>query len=376
MRRKIKLIFFHPYSAIGGADNSLYRLIKNLNTNFFDISFISLNESFLKKKLSKVNFISLNTKRTILSYFKLKKIIGNILKKKEYKKVILISNQNYANLFAYFVTIKFEKLKLIFIDRNHIDELFFSKKPWIFLKNLLIYILIKLIYPKSQKVIAISKGLADSLKKISSKSKIQLIYNPAYDKKIQILAKKRIKFKFRNNLKYIICVSRFTKRKGIEDLIQSFNKCLIKLGYLRLILIGYGSQEKEIIRLIKKNRISDKVTIINNCSNPYPYIKLSNLFVFNSKYEGFGNVLVESVALNTPVISTNCNSGPSEILLNGKGGDLVPTYNNIDILSKRILKFFLSPEALLKKNKIAKAKLKRFSIKKNVYQFQQIFETI
>mgnify|MGYP001472881086 FL=1 len=51
MRRKIKLIFFHPYSAIGGADNSLYRLIKNLNTNFFDISFISLNESFLKKKI-------------------------------------------------------------------------------------------------------------------------------------------------------------------------------------------------------------------------------------------------------------------------------------------------------------------------------------
>ena len=66
MKKKIKLIFFHPYSAIGGADNSLYRLIKNLNKNFFDISFISLNESFLKKKI-KINFITLNSKRTIFS---------------------------------------------------------------------------------------------------------------------------------------------------------------------------------------------------------------------------------------------------------------------------------------------------------------------
>ncbi len=375
MKKKIKLIFFHPYSEIGGADNSLYRLIKNLNKKFFDISFISLNESFLKKKI-KVNFVTLNSKRTIFSYLKLKKIIRNILKKKKYKKVILISNQNFANLFAYFVTSGFEKIKLIFIDRNHTDELFFDKKPWIFLKNLLIYTLIKFIYPKSHKVIVISKGLKESLKRISRKSKIQLIYNPAYDQKIQILAKKKIKFKFNNNFKYIICVSRFTKRKGIEDLITSFNKCLQKLGYLRLILIGYGSREKKIIKLINKKRISDKVTIIKNCTNPYPYIKLSDLFVFNSKYEGFGNVLVESIALDTPVISTNCNSGPSEILLNGKGGDLIPTYNNIDYLSKRILKFFSSPKTLIKKNKMAKSKLKRFSIAKNVQQFQKVFKDI
>ena len=126
----------------------------------------------------------------------------------------------------------------------------------------------------------------------------------------------------------------------------------------------------------KKKRISDKVTIIKNCSNPYPYIKLSDLFVFNSKYEGFGNVLVESIALDTPVISTNCNSGPSEILLNGKGGDLIPTYNNIDYLSKRILKFFSSPKTLIKKNKMKKSKLKRFSIAKNVQQFQKVFKDI
>ena len=53
MKKKIKLIFFHPYSAIGGADNSLYKLIKNLDEKFFDIIFISLNKSFLKKKLIK-----------------------------------------------------------------------------------------------------------------------------------------------------------------------------------------------------------------------------------------------------------------------------------------------------------------------------------
>ncbi len=376
MKKKIKLIFFHPYSAIGGADNSLYRLINNLNSKKYDISFISLKKSFLKKKLSNVNFINLNSKRTIFSFFKLRKIIQDILNKKKYSKYIFVSNQNFANLFIFFVSLGFENIKLIFIDRNHIDELFFDKKPFTFLKNMFIYFLIKFIYPKSKKVIAISLGLAKSLKNLGIDSNVELIYNPAYDPNLKALSNKKIKFKFKKKLRYIICVSRFTKRKGVEDIVISFEKCIKKISNLRLILVGYGDREKNIMKLIKEKKINNKVKIIKNCINPYPYIKKSNLFVFNSKYEGFANVLVESISLDTPVISTNCNSGPSEILLNGRGGDLIPTYNNVDILTKKILSFFSSTSDLIKKNKFAKRKLMRFSVKNNVYKFDKIFKSI
>ena len=113
--------------------------------------------------------------------------------------------------------------------------------------------------------------------------------------------------------------------------------------------------------------------IIKNCNHPYPYIKKSHLFILNSKYEGFANVIVESIFLDTPVISTRCNSGPSEILLNGNGGKLIKVYNNRGILSKEILNFFKNKKILTKKNKVAKLNLQRFSIKKNVNQFKELF---
>ena len=239
-----------------------------------------------------------------------------------------------------------------------------------------IFFLIRFIYPKSDRIIAISKGLADCLKGISKKSKVQLIYNPAYDNEILTFSKKKISFKFEKKLKYIISVARLTKRKGIEELIESFSDCIKKNENLRLILIGYGSNERNINNLILKQKANKFIKIIKNCDNPYPYIKNSDLFILNSKYEGFANVLVESIFLNTPVISTKCNSGPSEILLNGKGGKLIKVYNNRYILSNEILKFFKNQKFLTKKNKFAKLKLQRFSVKKNVSEFNKLFINI
>ena len=373
MKKKINLIFFHPYSALGGADKSLFRLINNLNLNVFNINFISLNKSILQKQLPKINFIQLKSKRVIFSLFKLRKTIKKLIGTTSFEKNILISNQNYANIVAFFASIRLLNLKRIFIERNHIDELFFKKSFFSYIKNMVIYFFIKTIYPKSNRVIAISKGLAKTLKNISRKSKVQLIYNPALDKEILSLSKKRINFNFKKKYKYIICVSRLTKRKGIEELIESFYDCIKKDDNLRLILIGYGKNESNIRNLIKNQKINKYIKIIKNCNNPYPYIKKSHLFILNSKYEGFANVIVESIFLNTPVISTRCNSGPSEILLNGNGGKLIKVFNNRNILSKEILNFFEDKKILTKKNKVAKLNLQRFSVEKNVNQFKELF---
>ena len=106
MKRKIKLIFFHPYSDVGGADNSLYRLISNLSLSYFSITFISLNKSFLQKKLSKkIDFIKLKSSRSIFSIIEIKKLLKRYKQEKKYKKIILISNQNFANLIAIFATL-------------------------------------------------------------------------------------------------------------------------------------------------------------------------------------------------------------------------------------------------------------------------------
>ena len=90
--------------------------------------------------------------------------------------------------------------------------------------------------------------------------------------------------------------------------------------------------------------MNNNVKILNNIDNPFPYLLRSDLFILSSIFEGLPNVLLEAITLNKFVISTNCSTGPSEILLNGKGGILVPTKN----YKKMAEKLFIITE--IKKN--------------------------
>ena len=374
---KKHLIFFHPYSNIGGADNSIARLISNLDYKKYKFTFISLNKSILAKlfeKKIKIKFIQLNSTRTIFSFFKIRNIVKNILKKDYNKKNIIISNQNFANIIIYFALYKIENIKIIFIERNHLDELKFFNNFKDFIKKKIIYILIMFVYKKVDMVIGISKKLCLDLKKLTN-AKIKLIYNPAFDK--NIINKSNIFYPkiFDKKNKFIINVGRFTKRKNQIFLIKAFEQVLKKRENIKLILIGYGYELNKIKKYLAANRLVKDVVIIDKCLNPYPYIKNSDLFILTSKYEGFANVLVESVALNTPVISANCNSGPREILLNGKGGDLYKP-DSINDLTNKIYNFFKNPKILKSKTILAKKSLYRFGKISSTKIYDKVFDKI
>ena len=157
-----------------------------------------------------------------------------------------------------------------------------------------------------------SKKLSDDLSKLT-KSKVKTIYNPAYDKEIYALCKKRNPFK-KNKLKKIINVGRLEMQKDQLTLI----KAVENIENVSLTIIGYGSLYYKLSKYITDNKLSKKIKILQNISNPYPYIKNSDLFVLSSLYEGFPNVLAEAIMLRVPIISSNCNSGPAEILLQKK----------------------------------------------------------
>ena len=374
---KKHLIFFHPYSNIGGADNSLAKLISSLDDKKYEFTFISLNKSILPKLLNKkvkIKFIKLNTARTIFSLFKIRNIIKIILKKKNNIKNIIISNQNFENIIIYFALYKIKKIKIIFIERNHLDELKFFNNLKDFLKKKIIFILIKFIYKKIDLVIGISKKLCIDLKKLTN-AKVKLIYNPAFDK--NIIKKSNFFYPkiFNKKNKFIINVGRFTKRKNQIFLIKAFEQVLKRSDNIKLILIGYGNELNKIKKYVDSNRLENNIIIINRCLNPYPYIKNSDLFILTSKYEGFANVIVESVALNTPVISANCNSGPSEILLSGKGGDLYRP-DSINDLIKKINNFFKNPKILKSKTALAKKLLYRFEKEHSAKMYNKIFDKI
>jgi glycosyltransferase involved in cell wall biosynthesis len=92
---------------------------------------------------------------------------------------------------------------------------------------------------------------------------------------------------------------------------------------LRLIIIGKGETENSLQNFIIKNNLQSQVKLLGYLNNPYPHLKKSDIVVLPSRFEGLPNVLLEAQYLKKYIISTDCPTGPREILLNGKAGDLI-----------------------------------------------------
>ncbi len=187
--------------------------------------------------------------------------------------------------------------------------------------------------------------------------------------------KKKIKtqLKFKKNI--ILNVGRLTEQKNQLLLLKAFKRINQINKKINLLLIGSGPQKKVIKEYIKKNNLNNNVQLLTNINNSLPYIKLSDLYVSTSQYEGFPNIIIESLVLNKPIISTYFKSGLSEILLNGKGGVIIKK-DFIENLSSQVLFFFKNRKYYKLKTILAKDKLDRFSFKKGKLKFLKIIDNI
>jgi glycosyltransferase involved in cell wall biosynthesis len=194
---------------------------------------------------------------------------------------------------------------------------------------------------KNEKIIAVSEGVKrDALKYNFKPKSIQTIYNPFNFEKIRedsLLADSDIP-----KQDYIINVARFDSLQKRHDvLLQAFAESNLDC---KLVLLGKGNQKetKKITQLITTLQLENKVIIINFKKNPYPLIKNAKLFALSSDFEGLGNVLIEALILGTPVISTDCESGPEEIMTDDLAQYLTPV-GDICSLSNSMKKAFLCP---------------------------------
>ena len=115
--------------------------------------------------------------------------------------------------------------------------------------------------------------------------------------------------------------------------------------------------------------------IINFQANPYQYISLSDLFILSSKFEGLPNVLLEAITLKKFIISSDCPTGPREILMNGRGGELFPV-GNYQALYKKIMLFYKSRKKLKKKINYSYNSLHRFDYYINLEKYLKVVKNI
>lgn len=157
--------------------------------------------------------------------------------------------------------------------------------------------------------VAVSKGVeTDFIKVFGSESRITTIYNPIDVDQVISTANEYVP---EIEGPYIVNVGKFKQQKRHDILIKAYAKANLQE---KLVLVGTGELLESSKKLVKSLGIEDKVIFTGFKKNPYPYIKHAKLMVVSSDFEGLGLVILEALALGTPVISTNCPSGPSEIL--------------------------------------------------------------
>ena len=370
MHKKYKIYYFHPYSQVGGADLSISRIINGLDDKIFDVVFISLSNPLIKKYIKKkIKFVKIKSKKTLFSIFKIQKFLKNDFNKKYYKH-IFVSNQNFANVISFFILYKLKWIKHILIERNHIDEFKFNKNIVHMFKNKIISLLMKVLFKHADVIIGISKKLSNDLEKFIN-SKVKNIYNPSYDKDIYKLSKFKIKKKY-SFKKFILSIGRLEDQKDHMTLLKAYKEISDKINY-KLIIIGYGTELNKIKNFIKNNNLKNRVIILTNIKNAFPYYKFAKIFILSSKYEGFGNVLVEAAMFKIPIISSNCNSGPLEILNHNKGGEIFPV-GNVKILKKKILKVLKKRDN--NKVKYMSKRIKLFEKRNIIKQYTEVFQKI
>jgi len=357
-----KLIIFMPSIEGGGVEKNLFIISNYLSTQLKGITLITISKKY--NHLFK-NIEIINAKSNFWNNFnrRVKYVICLIILIK-----IFLKDRNYvvlafqANLYCTIIC-KLFNIKIIIRSNS-------SPSGWS--KNNIKKMLYKKILNLTDCIIVNSFDFQKEFKRMFDAKSI-CIYNPLNKKEIIFKSKKYLNFPFFENksrsLK-IINVARFTDQKDHLTLLRAVNLIKNKINF-KLLIVGRGVNKIKMINFINKNRLEKNVKIINFQNNPYKYIKKSNLFVLSSKFEGLPNVLLEAITLKKFVISSNCPTGPNEILTNGKGGELFNA-GDYKALSEKILLYYKNRIILQKKINYSFKSLHRFDYYLNLKRYLDI----
>ncbi|QHT59917.1 glycosyltransferase [Paenibacillus lycopersici] len=304
---------FIPALPFGGAERVVQRLSSILGDTY-NLFIIVFDGSIMKYKCA-CEIIDMNIPS---NKSKFKKIIAIFSRTKKFNRIVaennidaVISFLDGANMINLLSNTKHKKIISV---RNYKA----SEKNLSMMTKISDFLLSKL-YNRTHGVVSVSRIIAQNLENdygVDS-NKIKVIYNPYDINEITNLAMEKLESQhidFYNNSKVIISVGRKMHQKGFWHLIKSFSLIKQHIKNARLVIIGDGEQDDLIKGLIQELKLEGEVLLTGHQSNPFKFISKSDVYVMTSLFEGFPNSLVEAMACRKPIVSTDCKSGPREIL--------------------------------------------------------------
>lgn len=377
-----KIALFIPSLAGGGAERVFVNLANEFARRGINVNLVLAKKEgpYLKNVSENVKIIDLKARRVLFAIFPLTRYL------RQEKPRVLLSTVDHANIIA--VLARFlsrAKIKVIIRVANNLSVSLQGTKGY--RRPLRLYGTI-LFSRFADEIVAVSKGVAEDFAKTAkvARERIKVIYNPTvtpeiFNKANEVPKIKNQKPSFakqgaggdemkksQRTSKIVLGVGSFLRQKGFETLIRAFVK-VRENKRVKLIILGEGEERKKLESLVKDLKLEEDVDMPGFMENPYVYMARADVYVLSSWWEGLPNTLIEAMACGTPVVSTDCPSGPREILENGKYGKLVPV-GDVEAMVRAIEETLENPPDSKKLRERAKA----FSVEKAADEYLKLAE--
>ncbi|NJL86467.1 MAG: glycosyltransferase [Leptolyngbyaceae cyanobacterium SM1_1_3] len=329
---KTRIALFLSYLGGGGAERVMLNLAEGFVQCGWQVDLVLAKAwgPHLWKVPAAVRVVDLGASRPLLS---LPKLVQYLQREQPQT---LLSAMHYANEIAVLAKrLAGVSTQIIVTEHNTLSR---SIKRVKGLKQRLIPLSVKYLYPLADSVVTVSQGARDDLQQWMNPTevKVEAIYNPVIAPDLYEKAAIAVDHPWfqPGEPPVILGVGKLEPQKDFATLIRAFAQVRSQQP-CRLAILGWGPDQAELESLIADLGLTEAAALLGYVDNPYAYMARSAVFALSSAWEGLPTVLIEALALGVPVVSTSCESGPEEILDQGKYGHLVPVEDS-DAMAKAI----------------------------------------
>ena len=318
----MKLTFFIQDFEGGGAQHMFINTANEFAKRGYQVDLLVVNDSGPNKErvLSNVNIVNMDKPRSLSALMPMARYYRHA------KPDILLSAMTHSNVVAILARIMSftNTTKLIVTERTflsvHIQKTASTRDKTFSLAT-------KIFYRFADKVIGISKGVAEDIRQLARlmPEKVGYIYNPVVTEQLRIDFEQDLPNTLKDHAqqKLIVTSGRLSFEKDQETLLRAFS-ILHKTHDAKLVFLGNGPLEEKLQKTAIELGVNEHVLFAGFVNNSLVYMKQADLFVMSSLLEGFCNTIVEALYCGLSVVSTDCPSGPREILKDGEFGHLTP----------------------------------------------------
>lgn len=320
MKNSKKLALFLPSLHGGGAEKTMLNLAAGIAARGYKVDFVLVKAKgqYLDQFPGTVRLVDLKASRAIMCF----PALIRYLRMEQPDCLLSALHVNTIALIASMISNC--STRVIVSERTTVSHLVKNSSS---LRLKLVPILIRSLYPLADRIVAVSKGVAEDLSNAIgiSRNRIEVIYNPVVTPLLRKKARAYIKHPWfeENAPPVILSVGSLTPQKNFGLLISAF-AYLRQTQKARLLILGEGEKRHELESQVKRLNLQQDIKMPGFVENPYPYMTRSAVFVLPSKREGLPGVIIEALYCGIPIVATDCPGGSSEILANGKYGKIVP----------------------------------------------------